>query len=89
MTTTTISERKLPSVPSKRRRASEATIHDFHEQLHLAGLKEEFSDRGPAGGYLALDNGMPVSEVVECLVRNRSEMFSTRQRKKRLRASAR
>ena len=85
--TTMTEPRLLPK--STRRRATEATIRDFHDQLHLAGLKEEFSDRGPAGGYLALDNGMPVSDVVDCLVRNRPEMFSTRQRKKRLRAAAR
>jgi len=89
MTTTTISERQSPSAPSRRRRATDATVRDFHEQLHLAGLKKEFSDRGPAGGCLAIDNGMPVSEVVDCLVRNRPEMFSTRQRTKRLRAAAR
>jgi hypothetical protein len=63
------------STPTARRRASNETIRDFHDQLFLAGLKDEYSERGPWSGYLALDQGMPVGVILDCLQRQRPEMF--------------
>ncbi len=63
----------------------DATIRDFHNQLYLAGLRPEYAERGPASGLLAVRNGMPVAAILDCLLRNRSEMFSARLARKRLR----
>jgi len=63
------------STITARRRASNETIRDFHEQLFLAGLKDEYCERGPWSGYLALDRGVPIGVLCDCLQRQRSEMF--------------
>jgi hypothetical protein len=70
-------------------KVSDVTIRDFRGRLFLAGLKDEYRERGPASGLLAVHNGMPVSAVVDCLVRNRPEMFSAKRGTKRQRAVAR
>ena len=52
-------------------------MREFKELLRRAGLRPTHAERGFHSGVLAVWNGMPVSEVVECLVRNRSNVFGT------------
>jgi hypothetical protein len=57
------------------------------EHLWRAGLRPQFSDRGPASGLTAVAAGMPMTELVDALVSNRPEMFDPRLARKRNRKS--
>ena len=65
------------------RRASNTTIREFREQLHLAGLKPNLSERGPASGLWRSTAERPCPPILDCLLRNRGEMFDARLARKR------
>ncbi len=76
MTTATMAKK----VPSRQSRAqlSDAKVADFEGELWISGVKDSCSERAYHSGILALANGMPVKEIVDCLLRNRSEFFDPR-----------
>lgn len=76
-----------------RPKAPTAKIVEFKDRLSQAGLKPEFCDRGFTSGLPAVNNGMPVDQVVAALVKNRAEMFDAglarKRQEKQLRLSPR
>ncbi len=63
------------SEPKQRTRATKQQVAELRESLWRAGLRPEFSERGPASGITAVAAGTPTQSVVETLMRTRAEMF--------------